>query len=67
MRWARAFAEKTYEKPEPDQTVIVEIDEMLHYLYAKKTNSGSGKLIVAIPVSSLTGDVAIATRVLLQS
>ena len=67
MRWVRAFAEKTYEKPEPGQAVIVELDEMWHYLHSKKTSFGSGKLIVAIQVSSLTGNVAIATRVLLQS
>ena len=67
MRWVRTFAEKTYEKPEPGQAVIVELDEMWHYVHSKKTNSGYGKLIVAIPVSSLTGNVAIATKVLLQN
>jgi transposase len=36
MRWVRAFAEKTYEKPEPKQAVIIELDEMWHYLHAKK-------------------------------
>jgi len=45
LRWVRLFAEKTYEKPEPAEAVIVELDEMWHYLGAKKTNSGSGKLI----------------------
>ena len=67
MRWVRTFAEKTYEKPKPGQAVIVELDEMWHYLQAKKTNSGYGKLIVAIPVNSLTGNVAIATRSPLRS
>jgi len=67
MRWVRVFAEKTYEKPEPGQVVIIELDEMWHYLRSKKTNSGYGKLIVAIPVNSLTGSVAIATRALLRS
>ena len=67
MRWVRAFAEKTYEKPTPGHAVIVELDEMWHYLHSKKTNSGSGKLIVAIPVSSLTGNVAIVTKPLSQS
>ena len=66
MRWVRAFAEKTYEKPEPGEAIVVELDEMWHFLHAKKTNFGFGKLIVAIPVSSLTGNVAIATRTLLQ-
>jgi hypothetical protein len=62
MRRVRSFAEKTYEKPEPDQAAIVELDEMWHYLHSKKTNSGYGELIVVIPVRSLTGNVAIATK-----
>jgi len=61
MRWVRDFAEKTYEKPSPGEAVIIELDEMWHYLHSKKTNYGSGKLIVAIPVNSLTGNVAIVT------
>lgn len=66
MRWVRDFAEKTYEKPSPGEAVIIELDEMWHYLHSKKTNYGSGKLIVAIPVNSLTGNVAIVTKALLQ-
>ena len=62
LRWVRLFAEKTYEKPEPAEAVIVELDEMWHYLGAKKTNSGSGKLIVAVPVDSLTGNVGVVIR-----
>ena len=62
LRWVRLFAEKTYEKPEPSEAVIVELDEMWHYLRSKKTNSGSGKLIVAVPVDSLTGNVGIVIR-----
>jgi hypothetical protein len=53
----RLFAEKTYEKPEPDEAVVVEIDEMWQYLSSKKTNFGSGRLLVAVPVDSLTGNV----------
>jgi transposase len=48
------------------EAVIIELDEMWHYLHSKKTNYGSGKLIVAIPVNSLTGNVAIVTKALLQ-
>ena len=62
LRWVRLFAEKTYEKPEPAEAVIVELDEMWHYLGSKKTNSGSGKLIVAVPVGSLTGSVGIVIK-----
>lgn len=62
LRWVRNFAEKTYEKPEPREAVIVELDEMWHYLGSKKTNYGSGKLIVALPVSSLTGNVGLVIK-----
>lgn len=62
LRWVRAFAEKTYEKPEPAEATVVEIDEMWHYLGSKKTKSGSGRLIVVIPTESLTGNVAIVIR-----
>ena len=62
LRWVRLFAEKTYEKPEPAEAVIVELDEMWHYLGSKKTNSGSGKLIVAVPVDSLTGNVGVVIK-----
>ena len=50
LRWVRLFAEKTYTKPEPAEAVIVELDELWHYLGSKKkTSSGSGRLIVAVP------------------
>jgi hypothetical protein len=62
LRWVRLFAEKTYEKPEPSEAVIVELDEMWHYLGSKKTNFGYGKLIVAVPVSSLIGNVGIVIK-----
>ena len=62
LRWVRIFAEKIYEKPEPREAVVVELDEMWHYLHSKKTNCGFGKLIVAIPVNSLTGNVGIVIK-----
>lgn len=36
LRWVRLFAEKVYEKPEPREAVIVELDEMWHFLGSKK-------------------------------
>ena len=62
LRWVKIFAEKTYEKPEPREAVVVELDEMWHYLHSKKTNYGSGKLIVALPVNSLTGNVGLVIK-----
>jgi len=62
LRWVRNFAEKTYEKPKPREAVVVELDEMWHYLGSKKTSCGYGRLIVALPVSSLTGNVGLVIK-----
>ena len=64
LRWVRNFAERIYEKPEPGEVVIVELDEMWHFLISKKTNFGSGKPIVVIPVNSSTGNVEGVIRLL---
>ncbi|WP_206215237.1 IS1 family transposase [Desulfovibrio sp. ZJ200] len=36
LRWVRTFAERVYEKPEPGEAIIVELDEMWHFLKSKK-------------------------------
>jgi len=55
-RWIRKFAEDNYEKPVPEsKAIIVELDEMWHYIKSKKTNSGYGRLIAVIPVNLSTG------------
>jgi len=55
-RWIKAFAVENYEKPAPlSSKVIIELDEMWHYIKSKKTNFGYGRLIVAIPVNLSTG------------
>ena len=66
-RWIRDFAEKNYEKPAPrSNEVFVELDEMWHFLNSKKTNSGYGKLIVAIPINLSTGSADLGTMIHLQ-
>jgi len=62
LYWVRNFAIENYEKPTPQGAVVVELDEMWHFLESKKTNSGSGRLIVALPVNSLTGNVGIVVQ-----
>jgi transposase-like protein len=59
LYWIRSFAIKTSEKPTPQGPVIIELDEMWHFIKSKKTSAGYGRLIVALPVSSLTGNVEI--------
>lgn len=36
LRWRQNFAERISEKPEPSEVVIVELDEMRHFLTSKK-------------------------------
>jgi transposase len=55
LYWVRNFALMAYEKPKPQGPVVVELDEMWHFLGSKKTRSGSGRLIAAIPASWSTG------------
>jgi len=57
-RWIRKFAEENYEKPEPaSDAIVVELDEMWHYIQKKETKSGYGRLFLAIAVNLSTGSV----------
>jgi transposase-like protein len=54
--WVKKYAQENYVKPVPQgELVVIELDEMWHYLQSKKPNSGFGRLIVAIPINSSTG------------
>ena len=63
LKWIKTFAKTHYEKPAPGAAIIVELDEMWHYLGSKKTSYGSGKLIVEKLGSLLTGNVEEGIRV----
>ena len=55
--WVQHFGLQTYDKPKPTGPVVVELDEMWHFINEKKTSSGSGRHIVALQVNSSTGNV----------
>ena len=57
LYWVRNFALKNYEKPTPQGEVVIELDEMWHFLRSKKTRSGSGRHTVELPVSLWIGSV----------
>ena len=58
FNWVKAYAKANYVKPIPESdSVIVELDEMWHYLQSKKLQSGYGRLIAVIPINLLTGSV----------
>ena len=45
MTWIERFAEVYAQKPEPEgRAVVVELDEMWHFLKKSGTSSGSGRL-----------------------
>ena len=48
-------------EPQTD-TVVLELDEMWHYLKKKSRNSGFGKLCVVIPENSSDGSVVIGIK-----
>jgi transposase len=57
LDWVRTFARNNYIKPEPQgKSVIVELDEMWHFLGSKKNKSGYGRLIAVIPINLSTGN-----------
>jgi len=56
LRWVRAYAESHYDKPLPKGEIIVELDEMCHFIKLKKTSCGFGKPIVEQLDSLLTGN-----------
>ena len=59
MTWIERFAEVYAQKPEPEgRAVVVELDEMWHYLKKSGTSSGSGRLGIVLRAEWLTGSVA---------
>jgi len=45
MRWIRRYAKDNCRKPELKGEVVIELDEMWHYIRSKKINVGFGKHI----------------------
>ena len=62
MAWIERFAEVYAQKPEPEgRAVVVELDEMWHFLKKRPTSSGSGRLGIVLPDGSSTGSWAVVT------
>ena len=56
MTWIEQFAKAYAQKPEPEgHAVVVELDEMWHFLKKRPTSSGSGRLGIVLPDGSSTG------------
>src|ERR687886_1274220 len=62
MTWIEQFAQAYAQKPEPEgRVVVVELDEMWHFLKKSRTSSGSGRLGIVLPDGSSTGSWAVVT------
>lgn len=63
LDWIRRFARDNYEKPEPSgQSIIMELDEMWHYVKKRNASSGSGRLLMLIQDDYLTGNVGVVIK-----
>jgi transposase len=60
--WIERFAAAHAPKPEPEsgRAVVIELDEMWHYLKKSPTSSGCGRLGIGLPGGSWTGSAAVA-------
>jgi transposase len=60
--WIERFAEVYARKPEPEgHAVVVELDEMWHFLKKSRTSPGSGRLGIALQGGSSTGSWGVVT------
>ena len=63
LKWIRRYATEHTVKPAPaGHAIVLELDEMWHYLKKNGANSGSGRLWIMIQASSLTGNVGVVMQ-----
>ncbi len=61
--WLEQFAVAYAQKPEPEgRAVVIELDEMWHYVKKSQSHSGSGRLGIVLQASWWTGNAAVVTR-----
>jgi transposase len=62
MNWIEQFAKEHAPKPEPEgRAVVIELDEMWHYLKKRPTSCGSGRLGIVLRADWLIGNAAVVT------
>ena len=60
--WIEQFAQAYGQKPEPEgRALVIELDEMWHYVKKSRTSSGSGRLGIGLPGGWWTGNAAVVT------
>ena len=61
--WLEQFAAAYAQKPEPEgRAVVIELDEMWHYLKKSPNPSGSGRLGIVLQGDWWIGNAAVVTR-----
>ena len=59
--WIEQFAQAYAQKPAPEgRALVIELDEMWHYLKKSRASSGSGRLGIVLQGGSWTGNAAVA-------
>ena len=48
LRWVRKYAKDNCKKPVPQGEIVIELDEMWHFLHSKKQKYGFGRLSAAL-------------------
>ncbi len=62
MTWIEQFAHDHAQKPEPaGRALVIELDEMWHYLKKSPRSSGCGRLGIVLQADWLTGNAAVVT------
>ena len=63
MAWIERFARDHAQQPAPEgRAVVIELDEMWHYLKKRPTSSGCGRLGIVLQDVSSMGSWAVVTR-----
>jgi transposase len=61
--WLEQFAQAYAQKPKPEgRAVVIELDEMWHYLKKSPDPSGSGRLGIVLQGSWWTGNAGVVTK-----
>src|SRR3712207_6223383 len=61
--WLEQFAKTYAQKPEPEgRAVVIELDEMWHYVKKSPSRCGSGRLGIVLQASWWTGNAAVVTQ-----
>jgi transposase len=59
--WIEQFAQAYAQRPEQEgRALVIELDEMWHYLKKSRASSGSGRLGIVLQGGSWTGNAAVA-------